>query len=190
MTPWLTAAALTLLWLLLPALVGAAAVLLGSGERFSSIVTAGMIVLSALFGGHLGLRLVQPPHAALGVWPLGVAALVAYAALWRTVPPQALQEGERRWDVLLLGPLDEEIWFRGVLLVLLGLSLPAIALSSLLFAMVHLPSARPHGRLKQFAGDALFGTVAATSLALSGTIVMPIVLHVVVNALSLRRPRA
>ncbi len=93
---------------------------------------------------------------------------------------------------LLLPPLLEELFFRGFLMKELLALLPlsrAIALTSLLFAGIHLPSWLAHGATAQAivtnAGEAfLFSAVACWLFAQTASVWPSTVFHVANNALS------
>lgn len=97
---------------------------------------------------------------------------------------------KRRWAAFLLatvviGPICEELIFRGFLLPSLGSWLPpgaAVALSSLLFAAWHL---NPPAILAHWWGGCLFGWC----YGISGNLLAPIVLHSVFNLIVVARLR-
>lgn len=106
-------------------------------------------------------------------------------------------DSRRRWaswllGTVLLGPICEELQFRGFLLPSLACWMPpgaAVALSSLAFAA-------SHGSAARFPMVWLCGCILGWSYAATGNLLAPIVLHAATNlaacalAYRLRRQRA
>ncbi|NJL00598.1 MAG: CPBP family intramembrane metalloprotease [Spirulinaceae cyanobacterium RM2_2_10] len=87
-------------------------------------------------------------------------------------------------DVIWLGllpGLSEELLFRGVMLPALGLDVLAIALSSLLFGVLHLSGLQ---QWPYVVWATLVGTVLGFSALLTGNLVVPVVAHIVTNCAS------
>lgn len=94
----------------------------------------------------------------------------------------------------LLAPIDEELLFRGIVLGLLMHSLPvlpALLVSAVLFLAVH-EIARVGGvrrSLRESLADLFFGLLAGLLYIGFGSILLPILLHVLINGLgSYTRP--
>ena len=92
------------------------------------------------------------------------------------------------WSLGVLSPLDEELLFRG-LLFRVALSAHwgtvfAVIFPAVLFALAHeLPRLGGLKRsLRESISDLAFGLLTGTSLAVLGTILVPIALHVGVNS--------
>ncbi len=87
-------------------------------------------------------------------------------------------------DVIWLGllpGLSEELLFRGVMLPALGLDVPAIALSSLLFGVLHLSGLQ---QWPYVVWATIIGTLLGFSALLTGNLVVPVVAHVATNLAS------
>lgn len=90
-------------------------------------------------------------------------------------------------SALLVAPVAEELFFRGVLFRgLLGPlgRWPAIGLSALLFGVAHYESGNPLGSLYAFVVLASLGGYLAWAFARRGTILTPILMHATFNALA------
>lgn len=142
--------------------------------------------------------------AALGVGGFVIANIaVATAVVWvleragREVPPtqETFQAAAADVDALpfllvgavLLAPIAEELVFRGVVYPALARRLPrsaAMWLSAVVFAVVHAAGPETVGNVVVVAVILPFGALLAWGYERSGTLLVPIVAHVVFNAIS------
>lgn len=183
-------------WLIVPTL--ASAVLPPAGR----LGREGGAVLAALFSWAVLWAFLPPrvwPWAAVPL-PLGTPLLILLGLLYLALLLAGIRRGgaeptarNAALTVALLSPLSEEVLFRGFLL---NLALPllggwgAVAFTGLLFAAAHetgrIAGARRSPR--ESAADLAFGLLAGALCLVSGTILVPLALHIAVNALSLHRP--
>lgn len=179
------------LWLIVPAAL--AALLpptpLSRTGAASALGIVAWLMLSALWqpiSFAFSLRL-APQFA-----PWLIVSAIAYAALFarglgrRPEGVGAAGFGPHLIESGLLAPLDEELLFRGIVLGWLVRQMPfatAIAVSAVLFVAVH-ELARIGGvrrTLRESLADLAFGLLAGLLYASSGSILLPIALHMAVN---------
>ncbi len=84
------------------------------------------------------------------------------------------------WLGLLPG-LSEELLFRGVMLPALGLNLTALAISSILFGVLHLSG---NGQWPYVIWAAIVGFALGYSALITGNLVVPVVAHIITNLIS------
>jgi uncharacterized protein len=84
------------------------------------------------------------------------------------------------WLGLLPG-LSEELLFRGVMLPALGLNLAAVALSSLLFGVLHLSGA---GQWPYVVWASIVGFALGYCALITGNLLVPVVAHIITNLVS------
>ena len=178
-------------WLFAPTLLSA---LLPPAGRLGRDGTAVLLALASwgLLAIWLPLRLWPPsplPPA------FGLAALLALAVVYSAVflsgltrnPVDRPREGVAV-TIAFLSPLSEEILFRGFLL---SLALPllggpgAVVYSALLFLAAH-EIGRIGGTrrsLRDMSADLVFGLLAGLLVLMTGTLLVPLLLHIVVNSL-------
>jgi hypothetical protein len=132
--------------------------------------------LATLQGVGLGLGIVLASHILYRLWPTYRTAARQY--MRTVIEPLA-------WpDLLWLGllpALSEELLFRGVVLLALGLTPLAVGVSSVVFGSLHLMDWHqwPYGLWAMAIGVAL-----GSSVLLTGNLLVPVVAHTVANMLS------
>ncbi len=180
-------------WLLAPTLLSA---LLPPAGRLGRDGTAVLIALASWVVLALWLPLrIWPPRPEPPAF--GLSILIGLAALYLAVFATGIVRRDEADDgppdgaaltVAVLSPLSEELLFRGFLL---SLALPplggygAVAFSAVLFLGVHefgrIGGARRSPR--ETLADLLFGLVAGMLVLITGTILAPLALHILVNGL-------
>lgn len=84
------------------------------------------------------------------------------------------------WLGLLPG-LSEELLFRGVMLPALGLNLTAVAISSVLFGVLHLSG---NGQWPYVVWAGIVGFALGYCALITGNLVVPVVAHIITNLVS------
>lgn len=84
------------------------------------------------------------------------------------------------WLGLLPG-LSEELLFRGVMLPALGLNLAAVAVSSVLFGVLHLSG---NGQWPYVVWATIVGFALGYCALITGNLVVPVVAHIITNLIS------
>lgn len=84
------------------------------------------------------------------------------------------------WLGLLPG-LSEELLFRGVMLPALGLNIAAVALSSILFGVLHLSGA---GQWPYVVWATIVGFALGYCALITGNLLVPVVAHIITNLVS------
>ena len=84
------------------------------------------------------------------------------------------------WLGLLPG-LSEELLFRGIMLPALGLNVAAVALSSLLFGVLHLSGA---GQWPYVVWATIVGFALGYCALITGNLLVPVVAHIITNLVS------
>jgi hypothetical protein len=176
----------TVLWLLVPAL--GALMLPRRLKTIGPSLVALALVLLARLAVPFPLR--PSPHLSPGLAGVGLASLLLEWLLARRHG-----SAERRgfdWAEDVLGPIDEELFFRGLLLFPLARAVGtplALATTSLLFAAAHLGNAVVESRqgTRSLLADLLFGVTAGALARLTGTPLAPALLHIAWNLASGRR---
>ena len=133
------------------------------------------------------------PQALL--WSLGLAAGITITSgliyrLWPSYRRSAdmylelvikpLMWTDLIWLGLLPG-LSEELLFRGVMLPALGLNVAAVALSSVLFGILHLSGA---GQWPYVVWATIVGFALGYCALITGNLFVPVVAHIITNLLS------
>lgn len=84
------------------------------------------------------------------------------------------------WLGLLPG-MSEELLFRGVMLPALGLNIAAVAISSVLFGVLHLSGS---GQWPYVIWATIIGFALGYSALVTGNLVVPVVAHIITNLIS------
>ena len=185
-------ALLLLFWLLAPTLL---ATLVHPPRRLGRDGFAALIAIAfwALLALRVPIHLAPQPLRSPWILALLLASLAAYAYLFvrglHKAPPGHRPAGVRGdfLSLAMLSPIDEELLFRGLLFALalpaLGAFLSAVY-TALLFLLAHeaVRIAGLHRSRQEALADLTFGLLAAALYAWSGTILLPVLLHVLVNA--------
>ena len=129
------------------------------------------------------------------LWSLGLAASITIASgiiyrLWPSYRQSAdtylelvikpLMWADLIWLGLLPG-LSEELLFRGVMLPALGLNIAAVALSSILFGVLHLSGA---GQWPYVVWASIVGFALGYCALITGNLLVPVLAHIITNLVS------
>ncbi len=129
------------------------------------------------------------------LWSLGLAVGITIASsiiyrLWPSYRRSAdmylelvikpLMWTDLIWLGLLPG-LSEELLFRGVMLPALGLNIAAVALSSVLFGVLHLSGA---GQWPYVVWASIVGFALGYCALVTGNLLVPVVAHIITNLVS------
>ncbi len=159
-------------------------------EGFAALIAiAFWLILAAI---RLPIRLHAQPWHSPWLLILLIVALFVYAfGFMRGLarPPQGYRPAGLRGDFLTIGilsPIDEELLFRGILF---SLALPALGpFLSVVYTAVLFLLAHEAGRLgglrrsrQELVADLAFGILAGGLYVWTGTILAPILAHILVN---------
>jgi uncharacterized protein len=81
----------------------------------------------------------------------------------------------------LLPGLSEELLFRGIMLPALGFNLAAVAVSSILFGVLHLSG---NGQWPYVVWATIVGFALGYCALITGNLVVPVVAHIITNLVS------
>lgn len=129
-----------------------------------------------LIGIGIGLGITLASSALYEIWPLYRRNADFYLKF--ILAP--LTWPDLIWMGLLPG-LSEELLFRGVMLPAIGLNWFGILISGLSFGVLHLSGAQQWAYM---VWASLIGIVLASSAALTGNLLVPIVAHIITNLIS------
>ncbi len=181
-------------WLFVPTLLSAVLPPAGKLGRDGTAVLLAIASWAVLWF-FVPIKVWPPRPLAL---PLGPTVLIALAALYlalfaaglrpRTDKTRDAETGGSAVTIALLSPVSEELLFRGFLL---AIALPplggygAVAFSALLFLAAHEVGRIGGARrsLREALADLVFALLAGVLFLVSGTILAPLVLHILVNGL-------
>ena len=163
---------------------------------FMGITAIFLLAIAKIWQKLGGVQLLSfqfSPQALL--WSIGLALGITLASgivyrLWPAYRQSAdfylelvikpLEWTDLIWLGLLPG-LSEELLFRGVMLPALGLNLAAVAVSSVLFGVLHLSG---NGQWPYVVWATIVGFALGYCALITGNLVVPVVAHIITNLIS------
>ena len=163
---------------------------------FMGITAIFLLAIAKIWQKLGGVQLLSfqfSPQALL--WSIGLALGITLASgivyrLWPAYRHSAdfylelvikpLEWADLIWLGLLPG-LSEELLFRGVMLPALGLNLAAVAVSSVLFGVLHLSG---NGQWPYVVWATIVGFALGYCALITGNLVVPVVAHIITNLIS------